>query len=107
MWLREYVVVHNLPYRVKNSHDASWYIITCDSTHCQWKVRGTKMKGSNKFKIHSVVGPHTCVSAEPNQKHRQLTSKFIANRLLPVVKQDPTISIRWAIGMVTSNEITR
>jgi hypothetical protein len=33
--------------------------------------------------------------------HRQLTSKFIANRLLPVVKQDPTISIRGVISIVT------
>jgi hypothetical protein len=58
------------------------------------------MKGS-KFKITSLVGPHTCGSTEPNQKHRQLTSKFIANHLLPVVKQDPTISIRGVIGIVT------
>jgi hypothetical protein len=59
------------------------------------------MKGSNKFKITSVVGPHTCGSAEPNQNHRQLMSKFIANHLLPVVKQDPTISIHGVIGIVT------
>jgi hypothetical protein len=32
MWLREYAVVHNRPYRVKNSHAATWYIITCEST---------------------------------------------------------------------------
>jgi hypothetical protein len=101
MWLRKYVVVHNQPYRVKNSHVARRYIITCESIHCQWKVRGRKMKGSNKFKITSVVGPHTCGSAEPNQKHHQLTSKFIANRLLPVVKKDPTISIHGVIGIVT------
>jgi hypothetical protein len=85
-WLREYAVVHNQPYHVKNSHAARRYIITRESTNYQWKVRGRKMKGSNKFKITSVVGPHTCGLAEPNQKHRQLTSKFIANRLLPVVK---------------------
>jgi hypothetical protein len=97
MWLREYVVVHNRPYRVKNSHAARRYIITCESTHCQWKIHGRKMKGSNKFKITSVVGLHTCGSVEPNQKHRQLTSKFIANRLLPVVKQDPTISIHGVL----------
>jgi hypothetical protein len=63
MWLREYVVVHNQPYCVKNSHAARRYIITCESTHWQWKVRGRKMKGSNKFKITSVVGPHTYGSA--------------------------------------------
>jgi hypothetical protein len=48
-----------------------------------------------------VVGPHTCGLVEPNQKHRQLTSKFIAYRLLPVVKLDPTVTIRGVIGIVT------
>jgi hypothetical protein len=101
IWFREYVVVHNWSYRVKNSHAARRYTITCESSHCQWKVCGRKMKGSINFKINREVGPHTCGSAEPNQKHSQLTSKFIANHLLPVVKQDPAISIRGVIGIVT------
>jgi hypothetical protein len=48
-----------------------------------------------------VVGPHTCGLVEPNQKYRQLTSKFIAYRLLPVVKLHPTVTIRGVIGIVT------
>ncbi|CAN6295728.1 unnamed protein product [Urochloa humidicola] len=100
MWLKESAVVHNRPFRVKNSHAERRYTIKCEAVGCAWKVCARKVKGSDRFKITSVVGPHSCGSAEPDQKHRQLTSKFIATSLMPIVKQMPMIRVRAVIEIV-------
>lgn len=78
LWLQEYVVVHNRLFQVKNSYAKQRYTIKCEVAGCAWKVCACKLKVSERFRITSVSGAHTCGSSEPNQKHWQLTSKFIS-----------------------------
>lgn len=99
-WLREYAIVHNRPYKVKNSDAQRRYTIKCEKEGCDWSLCARKVKDSEKFRITRVIGPHTCSSAELDEKHRQLNSKFIAACILPLVKQAPTMRVKAVITTV-------
>lgn len=99
MWLAEYSVLHCRPHQVKNSHEQRRYIVKCKRRGCPWTVRSRKTSGG-KWKITSVVQPHTCGSDTPEDRHQQLTSKFIAKRLVNIIKHAPTLPVASLIEMV-------
>nr|AAN04209.1 Putative retroelement [Oryza sativa Japonica Group]ABG65916.1 transposon protein, putative, Mutator sub-class [Oryza sativa Japonica Group] len=91
LWLQEYAIVHHRPYRVVNSAANRRYTIKCENPRCKWKVHATK-RSSGTWRISRVGKKHSCATAEGSGSHRQLTSKFIANRLFNAIKLQPTLS---------------
>src|SRR5438552_548901 len=45
--------------------------------------------------------PHTCGTAQPEQKHQQLSSKFITSRLCNVIKHAQTMHVCATWEMVS------
>lgn len=91
LWLQEYAIVHHRPYRVVNSAANRRYTVKCENPRCKWKVHATK-RSSGTWRISRVGKEHSCATAEGSGSHRQLTSKFIANRLCNAIKLQPTLS---------------
>src|SRR3954466_12645845 len=57
------------------------------NAQCPWKLyayAGKKLHG--KFKITKVGGNHTCTNPTMQSDHRQATSAFICNVIMPLVK---------------------
>jgi hypothetical protein len=79
-WLQEYSIVHNRPYRVINSHKDRRYTVGCEEPQCGWKVCARKTK-AGQWRITSVKQPHVCATAEAEDTHLQLNSRFIARQL--------------------------
>ena len=75
------------------------YIVVCENADCNWRVCAQKQKATRKFKITKIVGPHTCVQKDLNQKHRQLTSTLIARRLFTTLKGQPNLKVRTIMEM--------
>nr|AAO38004.1 putative mutator-like transposase [Oryza sativa Japonica Group]ABF97435.1 transposon protein, putative, Mutator sub-class [Oryza sativa Japonica Group] len=91
LWLKEYAIVHHRPYRVVNSAANRRYTVKCENPRCKWKVHATK-RSSGTWRISQVGKAHSCAAAEGSRSHRQLTSKFIANRLCNAIKLQHTLS---------------
>jgi hypothetical protein len=98
-WLQEYSIVHNRPYRVINSHKDRRYMVGCEEPQCGWKVCARKTK-VGQWRITSVKQPHVCATAEAEDTHLQLNSRFIARQLCPVVKHMPSITVSALIEII-------
>jgi hypothetical protein len=98
IWLAEYVVVHHCPFMVKHSDENKRYIITCHRG-CPWIVRAGKGKDGS-WRITSVVQPHTCLTNVDDRKHAQLSSRFISQRLVNIIKNCPLLIVVTLIDMV-------
>ena len=99
MWLQEYSVKHNRPYKVEHSNRTVRYTVVCETVGCPWTVRARRSAGGS-WKITSVDQQHTCGDDEGTGKHLQLTAKFIAYRLMSTIKAQPSISPRVLIEIV-------
>ena len=99
MWLQEYSVKHNRPYKVEHSNRTVRYTVVCETVGCPWTVRARRSAGGS-WKITSVDQPHTCGDDEGTGKYLQLTTKFIAYRLMSTIKAQPSISPRALIEIV-------
>ncbi|WVZ91479.1 hypothetical protein U9M48_037645 [Paspalum notatum var. saurae] len=97
-WLQEYSIVHNRPFRVMNSYKDRRYTVTCKED-CGWKVCARKDK-VGKWRITSVQQPHTCATAEVEETHLQLNSRFIAKTFCNVIKHMPTITVSALIESI-------
>ena len=73
-WLQEYSVRRKRPFKVRHSCVERRYTVVCENANCNWRACARKQKATGKFKITKIVGPHTCVQKDLNQKHQQLTS---------------------------------
>jgi hypothetical protein len=91
-WLQEYSILHHRPFRVINSFKEKRYTVACEEHLCGWRVCARKTK-AGKWKITSVKQPHVCATAEAEDSHLQLNSRFIARQLCPIVKHMPTITV--------------
>ncbi|XP_021307836.1 uncharacterized protein LOC110432195 [Sorghum bicolor] len=91
-WLQEYSILNHRPFRVINSYKETRYTVACEEQLCEWRVCARKTR-AGKWKITSVNQPHTCASADAEDTHLQLNSRFIARQLCPIVKHMPTITV--------------
>ena len=98
-WLQEYSIVHNRPFRVINSFKEKRYTVACEEQQCGWRVCARKTK-AGKWKITSMKQPHVCATAEAEENHLQLNSRFIARQLCPVVKHMPTITVSALVEII-------
>ena len=101
VWFQEYAVSHHRPYIVFKSDQNERYVLICENEDCPWKVWARKKKPEGWWKISKYEGPHTCgnVVLEGN-KHRQLTSTFIAHRCANAIKATPTLQAASLVQFV-------
>ncbi|XP_058004075.1 uncharacterized protein LOC131180718 [Hevea brasiliensis] len=71
------------------------YAIRCKDTtsNCKWRLRASRGKGSDIWKITRYSGPHTCVNPSLSQDHKQLDSIFISDFILAIVREQPNVKI--------------
>jgi hypothetical protein len=96
--LVEYGVFYHHPFMIKHSDENNRYILTCHRG-CSWTVRA--MKGNDySWRIISVVQPHTCLMNVDDMNHAQLSSKFISQRLVNIIKNYPLLTVMTLIEVV-------
>jgi hypothetical protein len=98
IWLVEHAVFHHRPFMVKHSNENKRYVITC-RRGCPWTVHAKKGKDGS-WRITSVTQPHTCLTSVDDQKHAQLSSRFISQRLVNIIKNFPLMTVEALIEVV-------
>jgi hypothetical protein len=88
---------HHRPFIVKHLNKNKRYIVTFHHG-CPWIVCARKGKDDN-WRITSFVQPHTCVTNVDNRKHAQLSSRFISQRLVNIIKNCPLMTVTTLIEM--------
>jgi hypothetical protein len=96
--LAEYAVFHHRPFMVKHSDENKRYVLTCHRG-CPWTVRARKGKDC-RWKITSVVHPHTCLMNVDDMNHGQLSYGFISQRLVNIIKNCPLLAVATLIKVV-------
>jgi hypothetical protein len=98
IWLAEYVVLHHRSLMVKQLDENKHYIITsCHGCPCTVHAR----KGmDNSWRITRVVQPHTCLMNVDDMKHAQLSSRFMSQRLVNIIKNYPLMTVVILIKVV-------
>jgi hypothetical protein len=87
IWLTEYAVFHHRPFIGKNSNENKCYVVICRHG-CPWTV-SARRRNDDTWRIISVVQPHTCCTNVDDTKHPQLSSRYISQRLVNIIKSYP------------------
>jgi hypothetical protein len=95
IWLVEYAVFHHRPFIVKHSDENKCYVLTY-RRGCPWTVHARKWNDCS-WRITSVVQPHTCLTNMDDMNHVQLSSRFISQRLVNVIKNCPLLTVTGKI----------
>jgi hypothetical protein len=96
LFLQDYAVYHHRPYSVSHSDSELRYHIRCKAGFpCTWKLNAQKKKSDGKWRISSVVQPHTCMDNKGKEYHPQLTARYLACRILGLVDEDNDISVSY------------
>ncbi|KAL5187965.1 hypothetical protein HKD37_05G013544 [Glycine soja] len=66
---------------------------------CTWNLGAYNSKRHNKWIIKSIRGHHICLVPMLRQDHRQL-DKIIAQIIQPIIKTNPTVSIKTLIAEI-------
>jgi hypothetical protein len=90
IWLAEHAVFHHHPFMVKHSDENKSYVVTC-CRDCPLTVRARKGKDGS-WRITSVVQPHTCFTIVDDRNHAQLSSRFISQKLVNIIKNCPLMN---------------
>jgi hypothetical protein len=98
IWLTEYEVLHHCSFMVKHSDENKRYVLTCRRV-CPWTIYARKGKDGS-WRITSVVQPHTCLTNVDDMNHAQLSSRFISQRLVNIIKSCPLITVAALIEVV-------
>jgi hypothetical protein len=99
--IREYHL-NKAPDFVVTHSDSKRWIVQCANESCMWRCRVICSKKSHVWQITKLEGPHTCASTVVSQDHHQLSSSFICESILQMVKEDPTISVSVLIAHIRS-----
>jgi hypothetical protein len=98
IWLAEYALFHHHPFMVKHSDDNKRYVLTCHRS-CPWIVHARKEK-DDSWRITSVVQSHTCLTNVVDMNHTQLSSRFISQRLVDIIKKCTLLTVTTLIEVV-------
>jgi hypothetical protein len=98
IWLVEYEVIHHPPFMVKHSNEYRRYVFTCHRD-CPWAVHARK-GNDDSWRITSVVQPHTCLMNVDDRNHTQLSSRFISQRIVNVIRNCPLMTVAILIKVV-------
>jgi len=88
---RDYDVIHSDPNR---------YVIQCTLETCQFKLRASFRKRSGKWKIGTMMGPHSCTSTLLSQDHRKLNYKLISQSIKTLVHADASVTPKLIIAHI-------
>ena len=67
---------------------------------CTWSLGACNSNRHNKWIIKSIRGHHTCLVPMLRQDHPQLDKHVIAQIIQPIVKTNPTVSIKTLIAEI-------
>jgi hypothetical protein len=98
IWLAEYAMFHHHSFLVKHLDENKLYVITC-RRDCPWTVCARK-GNDDGWRITCVVQPHTCVTNVDDRRHTQLSSRFISQRHVNIIKNCPLIIVVTLIEVV-------
>jgi len=88
--IRHYHIKRSLDYDVKKS-DHSRYVIKCTNSACIFKLRASFGKRSGRWKIVTMIGPHSCSSTSMSQDHRKLDYNVISESIKSLMHKDASI----------------
>ena len=88
---RDYDVIHS---------DLSRYVIQCTLETCRFKLRASFRKRSGKWKIETMMGPHSCTSTLLSQDHRKLNYKLISQNIKTLVHADASVTPKLIIAHI-------
>ncbi|KAI5676386.1 hypothetical protein M9H77_07336 [Catharanthus roseus] len=71
-----------------------------DSNYCSWYIRIKKKSIHDRWEITRFTKEHTCLVQVHQNKHRNMTSKFIAKLISHLVANDPEILVSNVIQEV-------
>jgi hypothetical protein len=101
IWLTEYAMFHHRPFMFKHSDENKRYVLTCRHG-CPWTV--CVRKGNDcSWRITSVVQPHTCLTNVDDMNHAQLSSRFISQILINIIKNCPLLTVATLIEVVMAS----
>jgi hypothetical protein len=98
IWLAEYAIFHHRLFMVKHSDENKRYILTYRHG-CPWTVHSRKGKDGS-WRITSVVQPHTCLLNVDDMNDTQLSSKFISQRIVNIIKNCLLLTVAALIEVV-------
>jgi hypothetical protein len=98
IWLVEYAVFHHRPFIMKHSNENKCYIITC-CRGCPWTICARK-GNVGSWRITSVLQPHTCMTNVDARKRAKLSSRFILQRLVNIIKNCLVMTVASLIEVV-------
>jgi hypothetical protein len=84
-------VFHHRSFIVKHSDENKCNVTTCHHG-CPWTILARKGK-YDSWRITSVVQPHTCLMNVDDRRHSQLSSRFILQRLVNIIKNCPLLTV--------------
>ena len=58
-----------------------------------WRLNARKRQSDGKWRISKVVEPHTCLTNRGKDNHQQLTSRYLAHRILGLIDDNNDISV--------------
>lgn len=102
--VKSYSIARNQTIRVVEAEPEK-YVVECkrkEQCSCSWRLRGVKDPTLSTFKIVRYNGPHAsnCVGDIDSGDHKLLTSEFVCNALLDVIRVDPSLKIKTMVQLV-------
>ncbi|KAF1880746.1 hypothetical protein Lal_00011805 [Lupinus albus] len=91
----DYIVVESRPDR---------YVGQCKyfGSGCQWRIRASLNGKRDLWEIRKINGTHTCVSTNISKDHTKLNSSFIANCIIHLVSEDPSIPVKALVKEIVT-----
>jgi hypothetical protein len=91
-------VLHHRLFMVKHSDENKLYVMTC-RRGCPGIVHARKGKHGS-WRITNFVQPHTCLTNVDDEKHTQLSSRFISQRFVNIIKNCPLMTVATLIEVM-------
>jgi hypothetical protein len=91
-------VFYHCHFMVKHSDENKRYVLTYHHGY-PWIVHARKGKDCS-WRITSVIQPHTCLMSVDDMNHAQLSSRFISQRLVNIIKNCPLLIVATLIEVV-------
>jgi hypothetical protein len=90
--------IPSLPFMFKDSDENRRYVLTY-RCGCPWTVH-TRRGKDGSWRITSVVQPHTCLMVVDDRNHAKLSSRFISQRLVNIIKNCQLMTVVTLIEVI-------
>lgn len=77
----------NHQFRTQRSSSNKLTLICLQQEQCRWKMGACRSKKAGAWKITSYHGTHSCHGSLPRRGHKQCSSAFICNLILPLIRE--------------------